>query len=56
MTAGQASATLIAHGARYVTVKGGKEWWKAQDGSWIAKTVVGSEVTLQKLPANACGC
>ena len=57
MTEGQATQTLVAHGARYVTTKGGREWWKSQDGSWIAKTVDWrGVVVLQKLPANACGC
>ncbi len=57
MTDGQASATLMSHGAKYVTTKGNVQWWKAQDGSWIGKTVDGrGDVKLQKLPANSCGC
>lgn len=56
MTDGQAGATLIANGASYVGKKGNVEWWKAQDGSWIAKTVVNGDVRLQRLPSNSCNC
>ena len=55
MTEGQAQQTLLSHGAQYVTTKGGVEWWKTRDG-WIAKQVVGEQVSLKKLGANACGC
>ena len=56
MTEAQAQQTLLAHGAQYVTSKGGVEWWKARDGSWIAKQSVSGQVSLKKLGANACGC
>jgi hypothetical protein len=57
MTAAQASATLSAHGATFVTVKDGVEWWRTQDGSWIAKQAsYGGDVVLKKLPAHACSC
>lgn len=57
MTEGQAASTLIAHGATYVTTKSGVEWWKLQDGGWIAKQVVAAgQVVLKKLPKGSCGC
>ena len=57
MTAGEAASTLIAHSATYVTTKNYVEWWKLQDGGWIAKQVLSNgQVTLKKLPKGSCGC
>lgn len=57
MIEAQAVVTLRSFGAVYRTTKGHVQWWKATDGSWIAKTVDGrGDVKLQRLPANACDC
>ena len=56
MTDEQATAVLTSNGAKYVTTKQGVQWWKTQDGSWIAKSVQGLDVKLQRLHGNACGC
>lgn len=57
MTEAQAAATLHAQGASYKAFKNGVQWFKARDGSWIAKTVAkNGDVTLQRLPAGSCGC
>ena len=57
MTEGQAQATLQTLGAQYRATKGAVQWYRAADGTWVAKTVDGrGDVRLQRVAGNACGC